>query len=89
MRNTLIDSASEGARHGALAGGSPAAGAQRTRELIGLSLASRYGDDVTAADVSRGGLDLVEVRVRAPLPVIGLLGPGGVMEVTGRAVQEE
>ncbi|MEE6274649.1 TadE/TadG family type IV pilus assembly protein [Georgenia wangjunii] len=89
VRNTLIDSASEGARHGALVGGSSAAASQRTRDLIDLSLASRYGDDVVASEVTRGGLDLVEVRVRAPLPVIGLLGPSGVLDVTGRAVREE
>jgi hypothetical protein len=62
VRTTLIDCAAEGARFGALAGSTPAAGAQRARDL--------------------------EVRVRAPLPVLGLLGPGGVIAVSGRAVAE-
>ncbi len=88
VRNTLIDSASEGARYGALSDSSPDAGARRTRELIAMSLSAGYGDDVTATTVSDGGMDLVEVRVRAPLPVLGLLGPGGTLVVTGRAVAE-
>jgi hypothetical protein len=88
VRNTLIDSASEGARHGALAGSSPEAGAQRARDLISMSLSPRYDDDVSAEVVSAGGVDLVEVRVSAPLPVIGLLGPSGAIVVSGRAVLE-
>ena len=88
VRNTLIDAAGEGARYGALEGSSPQAGAQRTRELIGTALSARYGRDVSAAVVERDGLVLVEVTVRAPLPVLGLLGPGGVITADGRAVQE-
>lgn len=88
VRNTVVDAAGEGARYGALEGSSPQAGAQRTRELIGTALHSRYGNDVTADVVERDGLVLVEVTVRAPLPVLGLLGPSGVLTVSGRAVRE-
>ncbi|UNX54152.1 pilus assembly protein [Georgenia sp. TF02-10] len=88
VRNTLVDAASEGARRGALLGSSPAEGAARTEELIGLSLSPRYGQDVAASTVERGGSTLVRVAVRAPLPVIGLLGPTGVLEVQGHAVLE-
>lgn len=88
VRNTVVDAAGEGARYGALAESSPAAGVERTRELIGTALHDRYGQEVSAAVVERNGLTLVEVTVRAPLPVLGLLGPPGTMTVSGRAVQE-
>jgi Flp pilus assembly protein TadG len=88
VRNTLIDAASEGARHGALVGSSPAAGAERTRSLIAMSLSSRYADRVSAGTVQRAGTTLVRVDVSAPLPVLGLLGPSGVVEVSGHAVLE-
>jgi hypothetical protein len=34
------------------------------------------------------GVAVVEVRVRAPLPVIGLLGVGGQLTVTGHGLVE-
>lgn len=88
VRNTLIDTAGEGARHAALAGSSTAAGVTRTRELIDASLHPRFGEDVTARHVTRDGLAMVEVAVTAPLPVLGLLGPRGSLSVVGRAVVE-
>jgi Flp pilus assembly protein TadG len=89
VRNTLVDCASEGARYGALADRDPAAGAQRTRELIGQDLSAAYAGDVTAGTERFDGLDTVVVRVRAPLPVAGLLGVGRLLEVSGHAVSEQ
>ena len=88
VRATLIDCAAEGARHGALAGSSPAVGVQRTRELIDSALSPTYSDDVTATVSDLGGAPVLVVSVRAPLPVIGLLGPSGAFEVSGRALME-
>ncbi|MEE6282682.1 TadE/TadG family type IV pilus assembly protein [Georgenia sp. MJ170] len=88
VRNTLIDSAGEGARVAALAGSSATAGVERTKELITTAVHARFGSDVSARRTSAGGLDLVEVTVRAPIPVLGLLGPSGSMTVVGRAVVE-
>ncbi|MDT0165721.1 pilus assembly protein [Actinotalea sp. AC32] len=88
VRTTLVDCAAEGARHGALADRTPADGAARTRELIAMSLAEGYADDVTAIRTTVDGLPVVRVTVRAPLPVVGLLGPGGVVEVDGHALAE-
>ncbi len=88
VRNTLIDSASEGARHAALLGSSPAEGIARTRELIAMTLSAGYAEDVTATVVPDDDGELVEVTVRAPLPVLGLLGPSGVVAVRGHAVIE-
>jgi len=89
VRNTLVDSASEGARHAALVGSGPAEGVARTRELVSLTLSPRYARDVRASQMQRGGVSLVRVEVSAPLPVLGLLGPSGVLNVSGHAVLEE
>ena len=88
IRNTLISCASEGARLGARADAEPGMGAARARELIAASLAADYADDVTVGTGTVGGVQVVEVRVRAPFPVLGLLGPDGRLDVTGRAFLE-
>jgi hypothetical protein len=89
VRNVLADCATEGARYGALAGQDPAAGAQRTRELIAADLSSAYAGGVEAGHARQGALDTVVVRVRAPLPAIGLLGLGRLITVSGHAVAEQ
>ncbi len=87
VRNTLVDCASEGARYGAFADRTPAEGAQRTRDLIRMSLSPRYAADVTASTATLVGMDVVEVTVVAPLPVVGLFGPGHAVTVVGHGVQ--
>lgn len=89
IRNTLTDCASEGARLGALADRTPADGAVRTRELVKVSLASRFADDVEAEVVVIDGIEMVEVRVTAPLPLVGLLGPADALTVRGHAMREQ
>ncbi|MCR6689429.1 TadE/TadG family type IV pilus assembly protein [Cellulomonas sp.] len=89
VRNVLVDSASEGARYGALLGRTPADGAQRTRELVTGALSASYASDVTSTRVVRDGVTLVEVTVTAPLPVVGLVGPTGAVTVSGHAIAEE
>lgn len=88
VRNTCVDAAAEGARYAAQVGRTTADGAERTSDLLRASLAARYAQDVTARRVDVAGLDVVEVTVRAPLPVVGLLGPGGVLELAGHAPVE-
>lgn len=88
VRNTLVDCAAEGARYAALADRSPADGVARTRALIRLSLAAGYADDVTAVDTTIDGMAVVEVRVTAPVPVAGLVGPARTLVVTGHALRE-
>ncbi len=87
-RNVLIASASEGARYGARAHALPGEGVARAEELISASLSPRYAGDVSARESVVGGVRVVEVRVVAPLPVIGLLGPDGSLDVVGRAFAE-
>lgn len=88
IRSTLVDCAAEGARYGALADRSPAAGAARTRELIEMSLSPRFAEHVTAERTVVDGMDVIRVEVTAPLPVLGLLGPGGTLTVDGHALRE-
>lgn len=89
VRNALVSDASEGARLGARAGSSLDEGATRTRELISRDLNGSYAQGVTASrQTTSAGVQVVEVTVSAPAPVIGLAGPAGTMTVTGRAFQE-
>lgn len=88
VRNVLIDAAAEGARYAALDGRSLDEGEGRTRGLISSTLPGAYAQAVRADLIQHDGVSLVEVRVQAPIPVLGLLGPSGVVDVTGRAVNE-
>lgn len=88
VRNTLVDCAAQGARYAAAAGREPADGVARTAELAAAELSAAYARDVTATRTRVGGVDVVEVTVRAPMPVVGLLGPGGTLVVRGHAMVE-
>lgn len=87
VRNTLIDCAGEGARHAALVGTSLDDGVKHTARLIDAALPDGYSRDVAAAITEHEGASIVEVRIRAPLPLTGFLGPN-LIDVTGRAVME-
>ena len=87
-RNVLTDAAGDGARRAALVGGTEAEARQRVQVLTAAALRRGYVDTVTVSRVSSGDLTIVEVTVTAPLPVLGLLGPGGTLRVTGHAVDE-
>jgi Flp pilus assembly protein TadG len=90
VRNTLISAASEGARYGARADASPGDGVARTASLITSSLSASFAEDVSAASrTTSGGVQVVEVTVSAPLPVIGPVGPSGLLTVSGRAFSEQ
>ncbi len=86
VRNTLVDCASEGARYGAFADRTPEDGAQRTEDLIAMSLSAGYAGDVRAGYAEVAGLRTVEVTVSAPLPLIGLFGPSRTLTVSGHGV---
>ena len=88
-RSVLISCASEGARYGARADAFPQDGVARTQQLVSTSLSPRFARSVSAAESVVGGVRVVEVRVVAPLPVIGLLGPDRALDVVGRAYAEE
>lgn len=89
VRNTLIAHAAEGARYGARADSSPGQGAARTRQLIDTSLSHRFARNVTASRSVEGGVEIVRVRVVAPMPVFGPFGPSNQITVSGRAFAED
>ena len=88
IRNTLAASAAEGARYAANADRSPDEGAEAARRLIRASLADSFADHVTAGFEVVNGVDTVYVEVQAPLPLIGVWGPGRTIHVRGHALDE-
>ncbi|CED92721.1 TadE/TadG family type IV pilus assembly protein [Actinomyces succiniciruminis] len=88
VRNLLTDAAGEGARRAALVGGTTAEADARVRALADAALADGYVDAVNVTRTRVDGVAVVRVDVTAPLPVLGLLGPGGTLHVTGHAVDE-
>ena len=88
VRSTATSAASEGARVGARADRTPADGAKRTTALLTQSVSSAYAGQVDAHATVIDGLDVIEVKVIMPLPVIGLIGPAGSVTVLGHALVE-
>ena len=88
VRNTLVASAAEGARHAANADRSLADGEARTAQLVAESLSPRLARGISSRYVSSGGSRLVEVEVTTTLPVFGLLGIERALTVRGHAVDE-
>lgn len=88
VRNVAHDAAVEGAYRAALADQTPAAGAQRTREVIARTIGPAYAADVGARRSVRAGIEVTEVTVRSPLPVAGLVGIPRVLEVSAVAPTE-
>lgn len=88
IRNTVLDAAAEGARYAALADSSLPAGAQRTRDLITTAIGATYATDVVVQYEVSAGYPTVEVRVVAPLPLMGLLGVPRGLDVVAHAAVE-
>lgn len=88
IRNTVLDAAAEGARFAALADSGLADGAARTRVLITAALGPSYATDIEAGYGRYAGHRSVQVRVVAPLPLLGLLGLDRGLEVVGHAAVE-
>jgi Flp pilus assembly protein TadG len=87
VRSTIVAAAAEGARVAATSPSGGAAGVRRTRDALSTTLADGVVESVTARPVHLGGVETVEVVVRARLPLIGLLGPS-LLVVRGHALQE-
>lgn len=85
VRNTLIDAAASGARYGALADRTADDAKHRTRSLIGTALNADFAQDITTSEATFQGISTLEVIVRAPFPVLGLIGPSAMLEVKGHA----
>ncbi|MDN5657997.1 TadE/TadG family type IV pilus assembly protein [Brevibacterium sandarakinum] len=89
VRNTVIDSAIAGARQASLADQSTADGHRLASELITVSVGERYAQSITVTEARQGQVEVVEVRVRTPLPVLGLWGPAEVWDLSGRSIVED
>lgn len=89
VRNTAQDAAVEGARWAALDGDGPADGAARARQVLVTALGPAYAQGVSAGTGAWEGQRVAIVTVRAPLPVIGLLGVPGGLTLVGHAALEE
>jgi hypothetical protein len=85
VRNTVLDAAAEGARFASLADGSLAEGVARTTDLITTAIGPSFAQEITGSIDDFRGIPVSTITVRAPLPVIGLIGFEGTMEVTGHA----
>ena len=88
VRNTLTSAATEGARYAATIDRGPEAGAERVRAEIASALSERFADEVTATTTTVDGLVVVEVRVVADVPPLGVWGPETHIEVAGHAIEE-
>lgn len=88
VRNTALAAVAEGARWSAIVGNTDEDGAVRARRVLTDSLGPTYAAAITASRTERRAIGTTEVRARIPLPVIGLFGPPGVIEVTGHAALE-
>lgn len=88
IRNTLVAAASEGARLAAAGTSDPADGAAYTQRLIRTTLPDAFAADVSAGFEDVDGVTTVVVEVRAPLPVVGWVGPQGSLVVRGHALDE-
>lgn len=89
VRNTATAHVIEGARHGARADNTPADGAARAQKLLLSTLPAQYAAHVQAQQLVVGGVTVVEVSATLPLPLLGPLGPGESMTVTGQAFAED
>ena len=88
VRATLVSAAAQGARAAALAGADPGAGVRRVRTLLAESLSASVVRQVTSRRGVVDGLAVMEVRIEADLPLVGLLGPS-VLAVSGHALRED
>lgn len=88
VRNVVHDAAVEGAYHAALADTSLDDGARRTTEIVARTVGAEYASDVRAVQSAGFGHAVVEVTVRAPFPLVGLLGVPRMLEVTAHAPLE-
>lgn len=87
VRNTLQDAAAEGARYATLVGSDASAGVERAQALVTTAIGSSFAESVTAARTTVAGHPAIEIRIVAPLPVLGLIGPT-TLEVRGHAALE-
>lgn len=85
VRNLATDAAIEGAYRAALADTTLDDGVAVTRQVLLRALGESFAADVSAIESDEFGIPMVTVTVRAPMPVLGLIGLPGLLEVEGSA----
>ena len=88
VRNVIHDAAVDGAFYAALADTTVQESEQHTRERIREAVGAAFAEDIVVRESTGSGPPIVSVVVRAPIPLIGLIGPRGAWEVTARAPVE-
>jgi Flp pilus assembly protein TadG len=88
VRNVVHDAAVEGAHQAALADTTLAEGSERTRQILTRTIGGEYAADVDVRETTALGRPAVEIIVRAPLPLVGLLGLPRLLEVSAHAPVE-
>lgn len=89
VRNTMTAAASDGARAAASLDAPLGDARSRAREVLRTTLTDRYAENVSAREVQVDGIPVIEVRVSAEVPPLGLWGPGVAVDAVGRAVRQE
>lgn len=89
VRNTMTAAASDGARAAASLDAPIGEARARAREVLRTTLADRYAEDVSVREAQVDGIPVIEVRVSAEVPPLGLWGPGVDVDAVGRAVRQE
>lgn len=87
VRAALVAAAAEGARAAALAGADPGAARRRVDTLLAGTAAGASVRTVRLRSVVEAGVPVVEVRIEADVPGLGLLGPFR-WAVAGHALRE-
>lgn len=87
VRATLADAAAEGARHASLIGSDASAGVERARALVTTAIGPDFATDIRSGSATVEGIETIEIRIAAPMPVLGLIGPVA-LEVEGHAPLE-
>jgi hypothetical protein len=88
VKTTLTSAASEGARYGASYNRTPEAGQARTEQAVDAAFGGDFAAAVTAHTTRVDEQEVVEVVVRARVPVLAFWGPTVTVEATGHAIKE-
>ncbi len=88
VKTTLTSAASEGARHGASYDRTTEDGRRRTAAAIDDVFGADFDDSVSGRQTTVDGQPVVEVTVRAHVPVLAFWGPAIAVEARGHAIKE-
>jgi hypothetical protein len=88
VRNVVHDAAVEGAYYAARADTTLQEGVERCTLAITRAVGAEYAGDVEVSTSGGPDREVVEIRVRTTLPVIGLLGVPSALHVQAHAPRE-